>query len=107
MIRRPPRSTLFPYTTLFRAPATAYASGERVQVLFPQHGAEINALVPANAAAIVVGDLLVSNGDGTLKKATGAAVTATNLRRVVARALEALDNSAVGTPARLRIEVLL
>src|SRR5256885_8822072 len=63
MIRRPPRSTLFPYTTLFRSPATAYASGERVQVLFPQHGAEINALVPANAAAIVVGDLLVSNGD--------------------------------------------
>src|SRR2546421_6080118 len=26
MIRRPPRSTLFPYTTLFRSPATAPAS---------------------------------------------------------------------------------
>src|SRR2546422_5025224 len=24
MIRRPPRSTLFPYTTLFRSPVTAY-----------------------------------------------------------------------------------
>src|SRR5258707_11906911 len=24
MIRRPPRSTLFPYTTLFRSPATEY-----------------------------------------------------------------------------------
>src|SRR3712207_8579005 len=24
MIRRPPRSTLFPYTTLFRSPGTAY-----------------------------------------------------------------------------------
>src|SRR2546430_8698512 len=24
MIRRPPRSTLFPYTTLFRSPATAF-----------------------------------------------------------------------------------
>src|SRR3712207_7799046 len=24
MIRRPPRSTLFPYTTLFRSPANAY-----------------------------------------------------------------------------------
>src|SRR5256886_12160555 len=24
MIRRPPRSTLFPYTTLFRSPSTAY-----------------------------------------------------------------------------------
>src|SRR5690349_22595675 len=26
MIRRPPRSTLFPYTTLFRSPTTAPAS---------------------------------------------------------------------------------
>src|SRR5690348_18200073 len=29
MIRRPPRSTLFPYTTLFRSPILAY-SGHRV-----------------------------------------------------------------------------
>src|SRR2546422_6704839 len=27
MIRRPPRSTLFPYTTLFRSPASAGGSG--------------------------------------------------------------------------------
>src|SRR3712207_7992738 len=27
MIRRPPRSTLFPYTTLFRSPATAKTAG--------------------------------------------------------------------------------
>src|SRR3712207_7514424 len=27
MIRRPPRSTLFPYTTLFRSPGGAVASG--------------------------------------------------------------------------------
>src|SRR2546427_3023787 len=31
MIRRPPRSTLFPYTTLFRSPrATARTSGDEV-----------------------------------------------------------------------------
>src|SRR5436853_5448168 len=29
MIRRPPRSTLFPYTTLFRSPRTAAATGSR------------------------------------------------------------------------------
>src|SRR3712207_6976813 len=29
MIRRPPRSTLFPYTTLFRSVATALAGRER------------------------------------------------------------------------------
>src|SRR2546430_8136967 len=28
MIRRPPRSTLFPYTTLFRSPAACTGSGE-------------------------------------------------------------------------------
>src|SRR5256885_11019203 len=27
MIRRPPRSTLFPYTTLFRSPGTAHRTG--------------------------------------------------------------------------------
>src|SRR2546429_6996928 len=30
MIRRPPRSTLFPYTTLFRSSATAWLTGDRV-----------------------------------------------------------------------------
>src|SRR3712207_7787859 len=30
MIRRPPRSTLFPYTTLFRSHADAFPSGARV-----------------------------------------------------------------------------
>src|SRR5687768_18265781 len=30
MIRRPPRSTLFPYTTLFRSVAQDYASKDRV-----------------------------------------------------------------------------
>src|SRR2546425_3219083 len=29
MIRRPPRSTLFPYTTLFRSPALGLVSSER------------------------------------------------------------------------------
>src|SRR5256885_12219892 len=29
MIRRPPRSTLFPYTTLFRSPAVDQAAGQR------------------------------------------------------------------------------
>src|SRR3712207_7683045 len=29
MIRRPPRSTLFPYTTLFRSPLAAVLVGER------------------------------------------------------------------------------
>src|SRR2546430_10106173 len=30
MIRRPPRSTLFPYTTLFRSPADAIVAGDPI-----------------------------------------------------------------------------
>src|SRR5260370_25355051 len=36
MIRRPPRSTLFPYTTLFRSP-TRSAKHDPPPVLFPAH----------------------------------------------------------------------
>src|SRR3712207_8538238 len=42
MIRRPPRSTLFPYTTLFRSPAPARAGRRRA--------AGVRAAVPAGAA---------------------------------------------------------
>src|SRR3989449_1619772 len=36
MIRRPPRSTLFPYTTLFRSPAAPHADRVPGSVRFPQ-----------------------------------------------------------------------
>src|SRR5258708_25282197 len=44
MIRRPPRSTLFPYTTLFRSPrrmrSGSERSGESSRVLRPVQGAD-------------------------------------------------------------------
>src|SRR3712207_6989951 len=60
MIRRPPRSTLFPYTTLFRSqrigrpdllPLPDRERGEGQQVLFglPQHGFDLREL-PAEHA---------------------------------------------------------
>jgi len=84
----------------------AYVSGERVQIAVEGKGSEVYALLPASALAVVIGDELVSNGDGTLKKVTAAAVAVNNIRRVVARALEAVDNSAGGSPARIRVEVV-
>src|SRR5256886_13619837 len=33
MIRRPPRSTLFPYTTLFRSPASGTVSPSRISIV--------------------------------------------------------------------------
>src|SRR5437667_3146571 len=58
MIRRPPRSTLFPYTTLFRSPTAAVLYpveySTRVEVHFdePQR-----AVTPGQAAVFYDGDL--------------------------------------------------
>src|SRR2546426_8819649 len=55
MIRRPPRSTLFPYTTLFRSPNhPSYPSGhscvsssaaEVLSAFFPEERAQLDAMV--------------------------------------------------------------
>src|SRR5256885_14924687 len=42
MIRRPPRSTLFPYTTLFRSPGPAQR-GHRLHAWLPLHAARSSA----------------------------------------------------------------
>src|SRR3712207_7448783 len=53
MIRRPPRSTLFPYTTLFRSHVDPEAPGMR-------HGvAEVKLPVVLQALALVVGEYVV------------------------------------------------
>lgn len=80
---------------------TAYTSGD--QVIFKDYaaGSHVYALVPASAAAIAENDSLVSNGDGTLRLQT-----ASSTGIVVAKALEAVDNSAGGTPARIRVEIV-
>lgn len=86
---------------------TAYASGDQCFVEYLPTGSEVYALVGAGAAAIAEGDYLESAGDGTLRKlATATATTQAQRASVVARALEAVDNSAGGTPARIKVEVL-
>src|SRR3989454_5166963 len=50
MIRRPPRSTLFPYTTLFRSPAAG-----RVEVVIELRGAvDVQDFTLANPARLVI-----------------------------------------------------
>src|SRR2546422_1652602 len=48
MIRRPPRSTLFPYTTLFRSPSRLDPGGEPAAHL---HDASTTKVEPRNARA--------------------------------------------------------
>src|SRR5687767_15605021 len=46
MIRRPPRSTLFPYTTLFRSEALARANKDFDLIVFPNAGHGFGQLSP-------------------------------------------------------------
>src|SRR5260370_19048379 len=46
MIRRPPRSTLFPYTTLFRSPAPACTWGRRRSAEFGRRSRHVHRCTP-------------------------------------------------------------
>src|SRR3712207_6990605 len=69
MIRRPPRSTLFPYTTLFRSPVVTRDVGIELRVGADHHGGEHSGVarcadrigdqrVPAQEPNVLVGDTL-------------------------------------------------
>src|SRR2546430_16668978 len=75
MIRRPPRSTLFPYTTLFRSPRRVPATGRRRHRLPPRE-------LPRRAS--------VREGDRDAER--------THLSRGVAPRLERSERSAPGPP---------
>src|SRR2546430_4333550 len=57
MIRRPPRSTLFPYTTLFRSPRRGVRARCADEAAHPAHARE--RLAPREAPARDAGGLLV------------------------------------------------
>src|SRR5256886_8930818 len=68
MIRRPPRSTLFPYTTLFRSRLEPFAGGlEHDHRLDDDHGQTVACLAdqPPRALDIVEGDLGIRSEEHT------------------------------------------
>lgn len=84
----------------------AYGAAETVRFGTAHSGQKINARVAAAAPAIVIGDVLESAGDGTVRKAVADAATDTVQRdAIVGYADEAVDNSGGGTVVRLRIRV--
>lgn len=78
---------------------TPWQVGETMRWMQARPGDLMYAWVPASAVAIVTGDNLSSNGDGTLKKAGGT-------ETIVAKAAEPVNNAAGGTPARIRVYAL-
>jgi hypothetical protein len=79
-----------------------YATGETVRWIQARQGDLVYALVAAAAPAIVAGDDLVSNGDGTVKKSVVGSIT-TNVACIIAKAAEALNNSGGTSTARIRV----
>src|SRR3712207_8354790 len=64
MIRRPPRSTLFPYTTLFRSRTTVVATGRGRRTLVEIGGDE----APTSSSPVAVTDETVPAGGRTLDR---------------------------------------
>src|SRR3712207_8848041 len=67
MIRRPPRSTLFPYTTLFRSDVQGDGHGERRGDQQGEHGPEQGAQherADVVAETLAAGDVLRRGGEG-------------------------------------------
>src|SRR5256885_10895682 len=67
MIRRPPRSTLFPYTTLFRSPAF---EGDAEMLIVPGAAGEIGVLArhAPLVAMLKAGSTRVHLGDGEVRE---------------------------------------
>lgn len=74
-----------------------YVANDWVQTAILCPGSEVNAIVAAAAAAIVVGDQLVSNGAGGVKKGNGTTDV------VLGYALQAVDNSGGGSAVRIQM----
>src|SRR2546426_6919447 len=66
MIRRPPRSTLFPYTTLFRSPGDD--QGRRVRTARPDFGQQREAVQDRKSTRLNSSHLVISYAVFCLKK---------------------------------------
>ena len=92
-----------------------YLATNQIQVVVFKIGGEVNALLAANAEAIVAGDFLESAGDGTLRL-HGAPQADSNgslgegetlqLKAIVAQAMEDQDNSGGSGTLRIRVQVV-
>ncbi len=90
-----------------------YSANDTVLFFVASKGSELQALVAVGAAAIVIGDLLESNGDGGLRKHTNQSVSEAGSgtdtivsNPVVGVALQAVNNSSGSSQVPIKIEVM-
>jgi hypothetical protein len=95
-----------------------YSTGQTTYFYATRPGDIINAFVPASAAAIVVGDYLVFDGDGHLIKgdrnanltaatySTSSINTAIKNNQIVAIAKTAINNSSGTSKARITVQMV-
>lgn len=87
--------------------ADSYAADDTVFFETVQSGFEVLTHVAASTAAIVIGDKLVSDGLGGVRKMTAITDAATAGQDVIGTALQAVDNSGnASSKARILIEVI-
>src|SRR5688572_32733180 len=70
MIRRPPRSTLFPYTTLFRSEKAAEVAGALRAALEAERPISVVTVVESSSQDVEPGSRLVVRPEGTDRKST-------------------------------------
>src|SRR3712207_9511469 len=87
MMRRPPRSTLFPYTTLFRSLQHLLEDGQRALVVPVGHGL-VGDLLPVTALELRVDDAVVALLEERRVVVGGRAVEDRDLRAGLVRSEE-------------------
>src|SRR3712207_9433167 len=78
MIRRPPRSTLFPYTTLFRSPGDHRAWADLGFAYFEAAGATLDPELFRKADEAIERSLEIQPEDNVAALANGAAISASH-----------------------------
>src|SRR5258705_13010115 len=97
MIRRPPRSTLFPYTTLFRSPNSLFARFF-LQQAYEQQGDFPNAIKEGHQVALGFGDTPkhAAAREQTLRRAFANSGHASECRQIRDRKSTRLNSSHLG-----------
>src|SRR5256885_16759140 len=99
MIRRPPRSTLFPYTTLFRSPPWP-ALGRRPAVLVPVHPPPGEPIMKKRLLAAAVAAMLCT---ATAVQAQWVVIDPTNLVQNTLNAIRTLEQKIGRASCRERV----